>query len=192
MTSGNSFICTFKSPPPLSSLSHIFRLPEYILFRTSPQFLQSQILRWLRLIRMPFLPVPGRCSKPTATPATPPPPDGWAMPMKSCAGCARSGRRGLLPRQIESRPRPTGRHPPRTHRPRSAGPDRKLMIDANQVWEVDAAIDWVRELSFANPWFIEEPTSPDDVEGHRKIRLGVAPSKSPRARCARTASCSSN
>ncbi len=57
------------------------------------------------------------------------------------------------------------------------GPDRKLMIDANQVWEVDAAIDWVRELSFANPWFIEEPTSPDDVEGHRKIRLGVAPVK---------------
>ena len=37
------------------------------------------------------------------------------------------------------------------------------MIDANQVWEVDAAIDWVRELSFANPWFIEEPTSPDDL-----------------------------
>ncbi len=55
------------------------------------------------------------------------------------------------------------------------GPDRKLMIDANQVWEVDTAIDWVRELSFANPWFIEEPTSPDDVEGHRKIRLGVKP-----------------
>jgi L-fuconate dehydratase len=57
------------------------------------------------------------------------------------------------------------------------GPDRHLMIDANQVWEVDAAIDWVRELSFAKPWFIEEPTSPDDVEGHRKIRLGVLPVK---------------
>jgi len=57
------------------------------------------------------------------------------------------------------------------------GPDRQLMIDANQVWEVNAAIDWVRELSFAKPWFIEEPTSPDDVEGHRKIRLGVAPVK---------------
>ena len=57
------------------------------------------------------------------------------------------------------------------------GPDRHLMIDANQVWEVDAAIDWVRELSFARPWFIEEPTSPDDVEGHRKIRLGVLPVK---------------
>ncbi|WP_378946722.1 L-fuconate dehydratase [Mesorhizobium sp. ANAO-SY3R2] len=55
------------------------------------------------------------------------------------------------------------------------GPERQLMIDANQVWEVDQAIDWVRDLAFAKPWFIEEPTSPDDVEGHRKIREGVAP-----------------
>lgn len=55
------------------------------------------------------------------------------------------------------------------------GPDRHLMIDANQVWEVGQAIDWVRQLAFAKPWFIEEPTSPDDVEGHRKIREGIAP-----------------
>jgi L-fuconate dehydratase len=57
------------------------------------------------------------------------------------------------------------------------GPDRFLMIDANQVWEVDQAIDWVRELKRFNPFFIEEPTSPDDVEGHRKIREAVAPVK---------------
>ena len=57
------------------------------------------------------------------------------------------------------------------------GPERHLMIDANQVWEVGQAIDWVRQLAFAKPWFIEEPTSPDDVEGHRKIREGVAPVK---------------
>ncbi len=50
------------------------------------------------------------------------------------------------------------------------GPERHLMIDANQVWEVGQAIDWLKELAFAKPWFIEEPTSPDDVEGHRKIR----------------------
>lgn len=55
------------------------------------------------------------------------------------------------------------------------GPDRHLMIDANQIWEVEQAIDWVRELAFAKPWFIEEPTSPDDVEGHRRIRAAVAP-----------------
>lgn len=53
------------------------------------------------------------------------------------------------------------------------GPDRQLMIDANQVWEVAQAIDWLRELAFAKPWFIEEPTSPDDVEGHRRIREAV-------------------
>jgi L-fuconate dehydratase len=50
------------------------------------------------------------------------------------------------------------------------GPDRHLMIDANQVWDVDQAIDWLEDLRFAKPWFIEEPTSPDDVEGHRRIR----------------------
>ena len=57
------------------------------------------------------------------------------------------------------------------------GPDRLLLIDANQVWEVDQAIDWVRELKPFNPYFIEEPTSPDDIEGHRKIREAVAPVK---------------
>jgi L-fuconate dehydratase len=55
------------------------------------------------------------------------------------------------------------------------GPDRYLMIDANQVWEVDQAIEWVKKLTFAKPYFIEEPTSPDDVAGHRKIREAVAP-----------------
>jgi L-fuconate dehydratase len=50
------------------------------------------------------------------------------------------------------------------------GPDRTLMIDANQVWDVNEAIDWLGHLRFAKPWFIEEPTSPDDIEGHRRIR----------------------
>ncbi|MBX4974184.1 L-fuconate dehydratase [Rhizobium lentis] len=57
------------------------------------------------------------------------------------------------------------------------GPDRYLMIDANQVWDVGQAIDWVKALSFANPLFIEEPTSPDDVAGHRKIRQAISPVK---------------
>lgn len=55
------------------------------------------------------------------------------------------------------------------------GPDRFLLIDANQVWEVDQAISWVNQLKRFNPYFIEEPTSPDDVEGHRKIREAIAP-----------------
>ena len=57
------------------------------------------------------------------------------------------------------------------------GPDRVLMIDANQVWEVDQAIDWVGQLAFASPYFIEEPTSPDDIAGHKRIREAVAPVK---------------
>ncbi len=55
------------------------------------------------------------------------------------------------------------------------GPNVKLMIDANQVWEVDEAIQWVNALSEFEPWFIEEPTSPDDVLGHKAIRDAVSP-----------------
>ncbi|MCW5235813.1 L-fuconate dehydratase [Verminephrobacter eiseniae] len=54
------------------------------------------------------------------------------------------------------------------------GPERQLMLDANQVWEVDQAIAWLQQLAFAKPWFIEEPTSPDDVEGHRRIRQALS------------------
>lgn len=72
------------------------------------------------------------------------------------------------------------------------GPDRYLMIDANQVWEVDQAIDWVKQLAFCKPFFIEEPTSPDDVAGHRKIRQAISPVKVATGRNARTASCSSS
>jgi L-fuconate dehydratase len=55
------------------------------------------------------------------------------------------------------------------------GPDRYLMIDANQVWEVPQAIDWVNKLAFAKPFFIEEPTSPDDILGHAAIRAAITP-----------------
>jgi L-fuconate dehydratase len=57
------------------------------------------------------------------------------------------------------------------------GPDRFLMIDANQVWEVGEAIEWVNELARFKPYFIEEPTSPDDVAGHKAIREAVYPVK---------------
>ena len=55
------------------------------------------------------------------------------------------------------------------------GPDRGLMLDANQVWDVPQAVDWVRALARFDPWWIEEPTSPDDVLGHRAIARAVAP-----------------
>ncbi|MCP8895038.1 L-fuconate dehydratase [Shinella daejeonensis] len=57
------------------------------------------------------------------------------------------------------------------------GDDRYLMIDANQVWEVGEAIEWVTALAPYKPFFIEEPTSPDDVAGHKAIRDAIRPVK---------------
>jgi L-fuconate dehydratase len=57
----------------------------------------------------------------------------------------------------------------------SLGPHRRLMIDANQVWEVSQAIEHVRLLAEVDPWWIEEPVSPDDVLGHRQIAEAVRP-----------------
>lgn len=50
-----------------------------------------------------------------------------------------------------------------------------MMMDANQVWDVPQAIEWVRQLAQFRPWFIEEPTSPDDILGHAAIAKGIAP-----------------
>jgi L-fuconate dehydratase len=55
------------------------------------------------------------------------------------------------------------------------GPDRHLMIDANQRWDVGEAIERVRALSRFNLLWIEEPTSPDDILGHAAIARAVAP-----------------
>jgi L-fuconate dehydratase len=55
------------------------------------------------------------------------------------------------------------------------GADRKLMMDANQVWEVEEAIATMERLAEFDPWWIEEPTSPDDVLGHARIARAVAP-----------------
>ena len=54
------------------------------------------------------------------------------------------------------------------------GDDIQLMADANQVWDVPEAIDWVRQLPAGLRW-IEEPTSPDDALGHAEIRAAIAP-----------------
>jgi L-fuconate dehydratase len=55
------------------------------------------------------------------------------------------------------------------------GPHRGLMLDANQVWSVPEAIEWMGELARFDPWWIEEPTSPDDVLGHAAIARAIAP-----------------
>ena len=48
-----------------------------------------------------------------------------------------------------------------------------LMVDANQVWSVPEAIEHMRSLSEFKPWFIEEPTSPDDILGHAAVRKAL-------------------
>jgi L-fuconate dehydratase len=55
------------------------------------------------------------------------------------------------------------------------GPDRRLMLDANQVWDVGEAIAGMERLKEFGPWWIEEPTSPDDVLGHAAVARAVAP-----------------
>lgn len=57
------------------------------------------------------------------------------------------------------------------------GPDKKLMMDANQRWEVDEAIANMKQLAAYDPWWIEEPTNPDDILGHLAIKKAIYPIK---------------
>ena len=55
------------------------------------------------------------------------------------------------------------------------GASNKLMLDANQYWDVQEAISSIQKLAEVNPWWIEEPTSPDDVLGHATIAHAIDP-----------------
>jgi L-fuconate dehydratase len=57
------------------------------------------------------------------------------------------------------------------------GDNNHLMVDANQWWDVPGAIAHMQQLARFNPWWIEEPTSPDDVLGHAAIARAIAPIK---------------
>ncbi len=57
----------------------------------------------------------------------------------------------------------------------TVGPDITLAIDANQVWDVQDAIAWVKGLDDDRIHWVEEPTSPDDILGHKAIQDGIAP-----------------
>ncbi|MGW5634714.1 enolase C-terminal domain-like protein [Streptomyces sp. NPDC003832] len=59
----------------------------------------------------------------------------------------------------------------------AVGPDIRIAVDANQRWDVPDAIRWTGALAEFDPYWIEEPTSPDDVLGHAAIRAAVAPVK---------------
>ena len=57
----------------------------------------------------------------------------------------------------------------------AVGPDIRLAVDANQVWDVPQAIEWINSLGDVNLHWVEEPTNPDDVIGHAAIAKGIAP-----------------
>ena len=59
----------------------------------------------------------------------------------------------------------------------AVGPDIRIAIDANQRWNVPEAIEWTNALVEFDPYWIEEPTSPDDILGHASVRAAVAPVK---------------
>ena len=59
----------------------------------------------------------------------------------------------------------------------AVGPDIRIAVDANQRWDVADAIRWITALAPFDPYWIEEPTSPDDLLGHAAIRAAVAPIK---------------
>ena len=91
-------------------------------------------------------------------------------------------KRGKIIRSIIDDPQwlPAGHKPRDPNGPdlfgKNAGPTGSvLMIDANQVWDVPEAIDYVKSLQEIKPWFIEEPTAPDDILGHAAIRKALKP-----------------
>lgn len=58
---------------------------------------------------------------------------------------------------------------------KAVGDGYPIAIDANQRWDVQPAIDWVKALAPFDVHWVEEPTSPDDVLGHAAIQKGIAP-----------------
>jgi L-fuconate dehydratase len=59
----------------------------------------------------------------------------------------------------------------------AVGPDIRIAVDANQRWDVGPAIAWMRALAPYDPYWIEEPTSPDDILGHAAVREALRPIK---------------
>ncbi|MFE9568213.1 enolase C-terminal domain-like protein [Streptomyces sp. NPDC006692] len=59
----------------------------------------------------------------------------------------------------------------------AVGDSIRIAVDANQRWDITPAIDWMRALAPYHPYWIEEPTSPDDILGHAAIREALRPIK---------------
>jgi len=57
------------------------------------------------------------------------------------------------------------------------GDEGTLMLDANQRWNLPAALRRCRQLAKVRPLWIEEPTHPDDIQGHAVLAQAIAPVK---------------
>ena len=60
---------------------------------------------------------------------------------------------------------------------KTAGDAATIMVDANQKWNLPQALYICEKLGDINPFWIEEPTHPDDVSGHQAIARAIAPFK---------------
>jgi L-fuconate dehydratase len=56
-----------------------------------------------------------------------------------------------------------------------AGPGAQIMVDANQQWTLPQALDMCSRLREINPYWIEEPTHPDDIAAHKSLADAIAP-----------------
>jgi L-fuconate dehydratase len=59
----------------------------------------------------------------------------------------------------------------------AAGSKARVMVDANQQWTLPQALDICQRLRVIDPFWIEEPTHPDDVLGHKTLADAIAPTK---------------
>jgi len=59
----------------------------------------------------------------------------------------------------------------------TAGDSIKIMLDANQQWNIPQALSICKRLAAMNPYWIEEPTHPDDILGHQTLAKAIAPLK---------------
>ena len=117
----------------------------------------------------------GRDARPTAIPPTRPRRAGSATPTRRSAGCVATAwpRAGGTSRSRSGSTSPPTSAASRSCARRSARTG-VLMVDANQAWDVDQAIEWMQALAPFRPWWIEEPTSPDDILGHARIARALA------------------
>lgn len=58
-----------------------------------------------------------------------------------------------------------------------AGSDAMIMLDANQQWTAPVALKMCRQLAEMSPYFIEEPTHPDDIDAHKRLAEAIAPTR---------------